>query len=158
MLRLLAFTPCCAFAAGTRSGRRCRHTTASRQQLVANLGRASRHIDVWARVQGGFEEPIRSILADGAADGTLRELPDVELAAAAVLGAVLHIGIRSLVVHGRIDVDEVMRLIEPLFSEGIASPPVSGVPVGGPAGKRGRSRARPLSTYRTVLRRQLPAR
>jgi TetR/AcrR family transcriptional regulator len=97
------------------------HPAAS-QQLIANLGRAGKLPDIAAQVNQGFEVPVRQLLAEGAADGTLRALADEDLGATALFGAVLVIGLRALVVEGHIDVDRVMALIGPMFWHGIAPP------------------------------------
>lgn len=95
---------------------------AAGQQLVANLGRAGKLPDIAAQVHQGFEVPVRQLLAQGAADGTLRALADEDLGATALFGAVLVIGLRALVVDGHIDVDRVMAMIGPMFWHGIAPP------------------------------------
>ncbi|HVX17501.1 MAG TPA: TetR/AcrR family transcriptional regulator [Acidimicrobiales bacterium] len=95
------------------------HPAAS-QLLIANLGRAGKLPEIAARVSEGFEGPVRRLLVEGAADGSLRPLPDTELGATALFGAVLVIGLRSLVVEGRIDVDRVMEMITPMLWSGIA--------------------------------------
>lgn len=97
------------------------HPAAS-QQLIANLGRAGQLPDIAAQVNQGFEVPVRQLLAEGAADGTLRPLADEEAGATALFGAVLVIGLRALVVEGHIDVDRVMDLLGPMFWHGIAPP------------------------------------
>jgi TetR/AcrR family transcriptional regulator len=93
---------------------------AAHQQLIANLGRAGKLPDIAAQVNQGFEVPVRRLLAEGAADGTFRRLPDAELGATALFGAVLVIGLRALVVDGQIDIDRAMDLIGPMFWHGIA--------------------------------------
>ena len=97
------------------------HPAAS-QLLIANLGRAGKLPDIAARVSQGFEEPVRRLLAEGAADGSLRALPDDDLGAAALFGAILVIGLRSLVIEGHVDVDGVVRKIGPMFWNGLAPP------------------------------------
>src|SRR5690606_26906643 len=97
------------------------HPAAS-QQLIANLGRAGQLPDIAAQVHQGFEVPVRQLLAEGAADGTLRPLADEDLGATALFGAVLVIGLRALVVDGDIDVDRVMAMVDELFWHGIAPP------------------------------------
>jgi TetR/AcrR family transcriptional regulator len=104
-----------------------RHPAAS-QQLIAHLGRAGHLTDIAARINNGFEEPVRRLLVEGAQDGTLRPLPDAELGATALFGAVLVIGLRSLIVNGHIAVDEVMDLIGPMFWQGIAPAPDTPLP------------------------------
>ena len=95
------------------------HPAAS-QQLFANLGRAGQLPEIAAQVHQGFEVPVRELLAEGAADGTLRALSDEDLGATALFGAVLVIGLRALVVDGHLDVDRVMAMIGPMFWHGIA--------------------------------------
>lgn len=99
------------------------------QLLVANLGRTGRLREIAARISEGFEEPVRRLLAEGAADGTLRELPDDDLGAAALFGAVIVIGLRSLVGEGSIDVDRMTMAISPMFWHSVAP---TGVPQGPP--------------------------
>ena len=97
------------------------HPAAS-QQLIANLGRAGKLPDIAAQVHQGFEVPVRQLLAEGAADGTLRPLTDEDLGATALFGAVLVMGLRALVVDGHIDVDRVMAMLGPMLWHGIAPP------------------------------------
>lgn len=98
------------------------HPAAS-QLLIANLGRAGKLPDIAARINAGFQEPVRRLLAEGAADGTLRPLADDHLGATALFGAVLVIGLRAIVVDGYIDVDDTMKMIGPMFWHGIAPAP-----------------------------------
>ena len=93
---------------------------ATSQLLIANLGRAGKLPDLAARVRAGFHDPVRRLLAEGAADGTFRPLVDTELASAALFGAVLVIGLESLLLHGGIDVDVVIDSVAPMFLFGIA--------------------------------------
>jgi TetR/AcrR family transcriptional regulator len=93
---------------------------AASQQLIAHLGRAGRLADIAARINDGFEEPVRRLLTEGAAEGTLRPLADPDLGATALFGAVLVIGLRALIVQGRIDVEQVIQQIAPMFWQGIA--------------------------------------
>jgi AcrR family transcriptional regulator len=94
------------------------HPTTS-QMLIANLGRAGKLPDIAARVNEGFRAPVRRLLAEGAAEGTLRQLADPDLGATALFGAVLVVGLQSLVISGRIDVDAVIDSIGPMFWLGI---------------------------------------
>ena len=103
------------------------HPTLS-QLLIANLGRAGKLPDIAARVNDGFVEPVKRLLAEGAADGSFRTLADDDLGAGALFGAVLVIGLRSLVTEGSIDVDRVMTLIGPMFWNGIAPSPGDPMP------------------------------
>ena len=103
------------------------HPTLS-QLLIANLGRAGKLPDIAARVNDGFIEPVKRVLAEGAAEGSLRSLSDEDLGASALFGAVLVIGLRCLVTEGSIDVDRVMSMIGPMFWSGIAPNPGDPMP------------------------------
>ena len=103
------------------------HPTLS-QLLIANLGRAGKLPDIAARVNDGFIDPVKRVLAEGAAEGSLRALSDDDLGASALFGAVLVIGLRSLVTEGSIDVDRVMSMIGPMFWSGIAPNPADPMP------------------------------
>lgn len=104
------------------------HHPAATTQLIAQLGRAGRLTDIAARVNDGFEGPVRRLLIEGSEDGTLRALADPDLGATALFGAVLVIGVRCLIVHGNIDVEEVMAQIAPMFWQGIAPSPDAPLP------------------------------
>lgn len=97
------------------------HPSAS-QLLIANLGRVGKLPDIAASVAEGFEEPVRRLLAEGTSDGTFRRLPDEELAATALFGAALVVGLRTLVIEGTIDVDRVTDVVEAVFWDGIVAP------------------------------------
>ena len=101
---------------------------ATSQLLIANLGRAAKLPDLAARIAEGFEAPVKRLLVEGAVEGTLAALPDADLAAAALFGAVLVIGLRSLVLDGRIDVERVTERIGPMFWHGIAPAPDAPLP------------------------------
>jgi len=91
---------------------------ATAQLLTANLGKAGKLPDLAAGINAAFHEPVRRLLALGAANGTLRPV-DPEIAATALYGAVTVIGLRSLVIDNHLDVDEVSGQILPLFWSGI---------------------------------------
>jgi len=91
---------------------------ATAQLLTANLGKAGKLPDLAAGINSAFHEPVRRLLALGAADGTLRPV-DPELTATALYGAVTVIGLRNLVIDNHIDVDAVSDEILPLFWTGI---------------------------------------
>lgn len=63
---------------------------------------------------------MRELLAEGAIEGTLRPLADDTFGAAALFGAVLVIGLRSLVLEGSIDVGRVTDAIGLMFWHGLA--------------------------------------
>jgi AcrR family transcriptional regulator len=106
------------------------HPTTS-QLLIANLGRVGKLPDIAARVDEGFQAPVRRLLEEGAAAGTLRRLVDPGLGATALFGAVLVIGLQSLVLNGSIDVDAVTASIGPMFWFGVGpdGAPLPALPV-----------------------------
>jgi AcrR family transcriptional regulator len=69
---------------------------AASRALQFDLGRAARipHID--ERVEAAFRGPVRRLLEEGAADGSLRAVARPRLVAIAVLGAVTTVGINAL--------------------------------------------------------------
>jgi TetR/AcrR family transcriptional regulator len=87
--------------------------------LLANLGKAGRLPTIAAGIDEGFHAPVRRLLSEGIADGSLREL-DVEVASSSLYGAVTILGLRALRVEGRIDVDRLGASILDMFWRGIA--------------------------------------
>lgn len=98
-----------------------RHPAASRQ-LMANLGRTLKLPEIAAQINEGLEKPVRQLLAEGVADGTLRSVVGEESGAAALFGAVLVVGLRALLDDGHVDVDRVMEVVGDLFWHGISPP------------------------------------
>jgi AcrR family transcriptional regulator len=90
--------------------------------LVGDLGRAIRLPELTSSVQQAFYEPIARVLTAGAADGSLRELPDPQSAAISIFGAVM----MTALLHNAIDsqkarpavADEVIELL----MDGVAPP------------------------------------
>ena len=90
------------------------------QLLVANLGRAGRLGDIAVAVDEAFHGPVRAILRDGVADGSIRPI-EVERAASALFGAVILTGLHEIVVHGRLDPDDVLRVVSTVVLDGLAA-------------------------------------
>ncbi len=112
------------------------------QLLVANLGRAGRLTDIASAVDAAFHQPVRTLLAAGAADGSLRPV-NPERTASAIFGAVVLTGLHEIVVRGNLDSGEVLADVEALVLGGLAtsvrSEPAGSLPAGGNArGRRGR--------------------
>ena len=93
---------------------------AAAQLLIMNLGRAGRVSTIGSGIDNGFHAPVRQILADGVAAGDLVDL-DVDVAAAALFGAVTIVGLRSLVSTGSVDVDATTDRLFPVFWSGMAA-------------------------------------
>ena len=92
--------------------------------LLANLGKAGRLPTIAAGVDEGFHAPVRGLLSEGIADGSLRR-HDVEVVSSSLYGAVTIVGLRALRLEGRIDVDRLGTAIFDMVWYGIA-PPGSG--------------------------------
>jgi TetR/AcrR family transcriptional regulator len=89
------------------------------QLLVANLGRAGRLSEIASAVDAAFHEPVRDLLAAGAADGSLRPV-NVERTASAIFGAVALVGLHEIVFRGALDPVEVLDDVEKLLLCGLA--------------------------------------
>jgi AcrR family transcriptional regulator len=90
------------------------------QLLAANLGRAGRLSDIASAVDAAFHGPVRAVLVDGITDGSVREV-DVERATSAIFGAIIHIGLREIVAHGRLEPDEVLDAVDAVLLHGLAA-------------------------------------
>ncbi len=71
------------------------HPAASRA-LQFDLGRAARIPQINDRIEAAFRAPVRQLLADGAADGSLRPVPHPGVVAVAILGVVTTVGINTI--------------------------------------------------------------
>lgn len=89
------------------------------QLLVANLGRVGRLSDIASAVDAAFHEPVRDLLAAGAADGSLRPV-NVERTASAIFGAVALVGLHEILFRGALDPSEVLEDVEELLLRGLA--------------------------------------
>ena len=65
--------------------------------LVGDLGRATRLPDLADALRAAFYEPIEQLLADGVADGTLRQVADPTAVAMSVFGAITVAGLNAAV-------------------------------------------------------------
>lgn len=90
------------------------------QLLVANLGRVGRLTDIATAVDAAFHEPVRTLIAAGASDGSLRQV-NVERTASAIFGAVALVGLHEIVVRGSLQSAEVLTDLEQLLLEGLAT-------------------------------------
>ncbi len=91
------------------------------QLLISNLGRAGRLPDIAAQLDAGFHGPVRKLLQEGVDDGSLKPVSDPEIAASAFFGAVTSVGLRAIVVHDGVRVDDIMATLAPLFWNGVAT-------------------------------------
>jgi AcrR family transcriptional regulator len=105
--------------------------------LAADIGRAGRIPELALSVQQGFHQPVRALLAEGEADGSLRRCDDPETTASAVYGAVLLAGLHFLVADNCLDPDRVAPQVSDLLLAGLAAPiPIGPVSVADPSDAR----------------------
>lgn len=90
--------------------------------LVAELGRAGRIPEIAGALNEAFYAPVRTLLVEGAADGSLRRVSDPEIAAASVFGALTIAGIHEIAVSGTLDADRLATDVLPLLMQGLATP------------------------------------
>ena len=69
---------------------------AASRTLQFDLGRAARTPLIDERIEAAYRGPIRSLLEQGAADGSLRHIEHPRLIAVAILGAVTTVGINAI--------------------------------------------------------------
>ncbi len=89
--------------------------------LIADLGRAGRIPEIAAAIQEAFHHPVRRLLAEGAADGTLRPVGDPETTASAVYGAVTTAAAHYLVADNRLDTERVTAEVTTFLLGGLGA-------------------------------------
>jgi TetR/AcrR family transcriptional regulator len=90
--------------------------------LMADLGRAGRIPEIAAAIQEAFHQPVRRLLTEGEADGTLRPVGDQETTASAVYGAVTTAAAHYLVADNRVDTDRVAAEVTTFLLSGLGAP------------------------------------
>jgi TetR/AcrR family transcriptional regulator len=96
-----------------------RFPTASRA-LQFDLGRAARIPLIVERTDAAFVEPIRALLIEGSADGSLRKVEHPRLVATAILGAVSTTGINATTTAPRRHARSVGRALVGFVLNGVA--------------------------------------
>jgi AcrR family transcriptional regulator len=94
---------------------------AASRALQFDLGRAARTPLIAERTDAAFVEPIRALLVEGVADGSLRPVPHPRLAATAILGAVTTTGINALTTPRRRRATQVAAELTDLVLGGMAA-------------------------------------
>ncbi len=89
------------------------------QLLFLSLGSAGAMPEVASRIDAGFHEPVRRLLRDGAADGSIRVQEDDDLVSSALFGALTSVGLRCLVSEDDPDADVVVEALLPMFWNGL---------------------------------------
>jgi AcrR family transcriptional regulator len=96
-----------------------RYPAASRA-LQFDLGRAARTPEINERIEAAFRAPLRRLLEEGAADGSLRPVEHPGLVATAVLGAITTVGINAIALGPRRAADDVADDLVPFVLQGVA--------------------------------------
>ena len=96
-----------------------RYPAASRA-LQFDLGRAARTPEINERIEAAFRAPLRLLLEQGAADGSLRSVEHPGLVATAVLGAITTVGINAIALGPRRSADDVAADLVPFVLDGVA--------------------------------------
>jgi AcrR family transcriptional regulator len=97
-----------------------RHPATGRA-LMADLGRAGRIPEIAAAIQAAFHQPVRRLLAEGEADGSLRPVGDPETTASAVYGAITMAGAHYLVADNRLDPGRVATEVTTFILAGLGA-------------------------------------
>jgi AcrR family transcriptional regulator len=90
--------------------------------LMADLGRAGRIPEIAAAIQAAFHQPVRRLLAEGEADGTLGPVGDPETTASAVYGAVTTAAAHYLVADNHLDSERVAAEVTRFVLNGLGAP------------------------------------
>lgn len=87
--------------------------------LLSNLSRAGRLPQIAARVDAVFHRPLRRLLREGAADGTV-QVGDVDATAGAVFGAIVFAALQPAAVGAPIEVAPVSATVVALLERGVS--------------------------------------
>jgi AcrR family transcriptional regulator len=100
---------------------------AAAQLLLTNLGRAGKLPDLAASVQDVLLAPINDLLSEAIVTGAIpgRELTHTT---SALFGAVIVVGLRSIVLEGHVDSEGLAEQLVDLFWTGLANQPVVPAP------------------------------
>lgn len=90
--------------------------------LIGDLGRAGRLPEIAAAINDAFYAPLERLLAEGASDGSLREVEDTVGAAATIFGAVTMAGLGTLVTAPDTDVDQIVETVQSVLLTGLTAP------------------------------------
>lgn len=89
--------------------------------LMADLGRAGRMPDIAEGFAAGYYAPVRRLLEEGAADGSLRVVEDPAATAMAIFGAATVVGLHYLMAGQALDVERLAAQVTEFVLRGVAS-------------------------------------
>lgn len=94
---------------------------AASRALQFDLGRAARTPLINERVETAFRQPVRRLLEEGVADGSLRAVDHPGLMATAILGAVTTAGINAIALGPRRSAGEIADDVVGLVIDGVGA-------------------------------------
>jgi AcrR family transcriptional regulator len=94
---------------------------AASRALQFDLGRAARLPLIGQRTDAAFLTPVAELLADGAADGSLRAVAHPRLVAVALLGAITTVGINAVSLDRSRSVEDIAGDVVDLVLGGLAA-------------------------------------
>ena len=86
--------------------------------MAAAFRNSPDHVEFLGNVDRTVMAPLRETLTDGKEAGDL-DIADVELTAAAMMGALHQAALTRLIFTGSIDPDEIARVVVPLLIDGL---------------------------------------
>jgi AcrR family transcriptional regulator len=93
---------------------------AASRALQFDLGRAARTPLIDERIEAAYRGPIRTLLEQGAADGSLRQVEHPRLIAVAILGAVTTVGINAISLGHARSLEEIADDVIGFVLEGVS--------------------------------------
>ena len=94
---------------------------AASRALQFDLGRAARIPQINDRIETAFRGPIRRLLEEGSADGSLRPVAHPRLVAVAILGTVTTVGINTIGLGGSRPLEEIADDVMSFVLHGVAA-------------------------------------
>lgn len=87
--------------------------------LIGDLGRAGRLPEIATAINEAFYAPLETLLAEGAADGSLRRIEDTAGTAATIFGAVTMAGLGTLITAPDTDPDQAVATVQSVLLNGL---------------------------------------
>lgn len=87
--------------------------------LIGEFGRAGRVPALAAAIRAAYHAPVVHLLHEGALDGSLAEVADVDAAALMIFGAVTVTGLSHLIAGGSIGVDDATDALVTVLLDGL---------------------------------------
>jgi AcrR family transcriptional regulator len=88
--------------------------------LAADFGRAYRLPELAEALATAYYEPVERLLAEGAADGSLRGIDNAGAVSMAIFGAATWAGLQNLLTEESLDVDQLAGLVTSFILHGVS--------------------------------------